>query len=145
MTSDRPVVPDDSTASLPNDEVSHGTVLDGGIVDIKLKRAYEEADPGDGIRILVERLWPRGVTKTAAALDHWFKDIAPSPELRKWFAHRRERWSGFQKRYWAELEQNHPRVADLRALCLKGRVTFVFAARDTARNGSAVLKKYLES
>ncbi len=116
-----------------------------GKMIIKLKRAYEDADPSDGIRILVERLWPRGVTKTAAAIDHWFKDIAPSPELRKWFDHRPERWSEFQKRYWAELTQNHQRVADLRAICLKHAVTFVFAARDTARNGAVVLKKHLES
>ena len=114
-------------------------------MNIKLKRAYEDADPSDGIRILVERLWPRGVTKTAAAIDHWFKDIAPSPELRKWFDHRPERWSEFQKRYRVELGQNQQRVADLRALCLKRKVTFVFAARDTARNGAIVLKKYLES
>ena len=114
-------------------------------MNIKLKRAYEDADPSDGIRILVERLWPRGVTKTAAAIDHWFKDIAPSPELRKWFDHRPERWSEFQKRYRVELTQNQQRVADLRALCLKRKVTFVFAARDTARNGAIVLKKYLES
>ena len=114
-------------------------------MNIKLKRAYEEADSSDGIRILVERLWPRGVTKTAAALDHWFKDIAPSPELRNWFAHRQERWSEFQKRYRAELKQNHQQVADLRAIWSKGTVTFVFAARDTARNGAVVLKKYLES
>lgn len=116
-----------------------------GKMIIKLKRAYEDADPSDGIRILVERLWPRGVTKTAAAIDHWFKDIAPSPELRKWFAHRPERWSEFQTRYWAELTPNPQLVADLRAICLKGTVTFVFAARDTARNGAIVLKKYLES
>ncbi len=114
-------------------------------MNIKLKRAYEEADSSDGIRILVERLWPRGVTKTAAALDHWFKDIAPSPELRKWFGHRRERWSEFQKRYRVELTQNDQQVADLRAICLKATVTFVFAARDTARNGAVVLKKYLGS
>ncbi len=114
-------------------------------MNIKLKRAYQEADPGDGVRILVERLWPRGVTKAAAAIDHWFKEIAPSPELRKWFAHRPERWSEFQKRYRAELTQNQERVADLRALCLKGTVTFVFAARDRERNGAVVLKKYLES
>ena len=113
-------------------------------MDIKLKRAYQDVDPSDGIRILVERLWPRGVTKTAAAIDHWFKDIAPSPELRKWFDHRPERWSEFQKRYWAELTQHQKRVADLRAICSKGKVTFVFAARDTARNGAVVLKKYLE-
>jgi len=116
-----------------------------GKMIIKLKRAYEDADPSDGIRILVERLWPRGVTKTAAAIDHWFKDIAPSPELRKWFAHRPERWSEFQTRYGAELTRNPQLVADLRAICLKGTVTFVFAARDTARNGAIVLKKYLES
>ncbi len=116
-----------------------------GKINIKLKRAYEEADPSDGVRILVERLWPRGVTKTAAAIDHWFKDIAPSQELRKWFAHRPERWSEFQKRYRAELTQNHELVADLRALCSKGTVTFVFAARDRERNGAVVLKIYLES
>ena len=116
-----------------------------GRFNIKLKRAYEDVDPSDGIRILVERLWPRGVTKTAAAIDHWFKDIAPSPELRKWFAHRPERWSEFHKRYWAELKQNQELVADLRAICLKRTVTFVFAARDTERNGAVVLKKYLES
>ena len=116
-----------------------------GRMNIKLKRAYEDADPSDGIRILVERLWPRGVTKTAAAIDHWFKDIAPSTELRKWFAHRPQRWSGFQQRYWAELTQNNQGVADLRAICSKRTVTFVFAARDTARNGAVVLKRYLES
>ena len=114
-------------------------------MNIKLKRAYEEADPGDGIRILVERLWPRGVTKAAAAIDHWFKDIAPSPELRKWFDHRLERWSEFQNRYREELTQNEQRVADLRALCSQHSVTFVFAARDTEHNGAVVLKKYLES
>jgi uncharacterized protein YeaO (DUF488 family) len=114
-------------------------------MNINLKRVYEDADPGDGIRVLVERLWPRGVTKTAAAIDHWFKDIAPSPELRKWFDHRPERWSEFQKRYRTELTQNQQRVADLRAICLKHKVTFVFAARDTERNGAVVLKKYLES
>ena len=116
-----------------------------GKINIKLKRAYQDADPDDGIRILVERLWPRGVTKTAAAIDHWFKEIAPSPELRKWFDHRPERWSEFQKRYRTELAQNYQRVADLRAICLKHAVTFVFAARDTARNGAVVLKKHLES
>ncbi len=116
-----------------------------GKINIKLKRAYEHADPSDGIRILVERLWPRGVTKTAAAINHWFKEIAPSPELRKWFDHRPERWSEFRKRYRTELTQNHQRVAELRAICLKHTVTFVFAARDTARNGAVVLKKYLES
>ncbi len=114
-------------------------------MNIELKRAYQEADSGDGVRILVERLWPRGVTKTAAAIDHWFKEIAPSPELRKWFDHRPERWSEFQKRYRTELTQNNQRVADLRAICLKHAVTFVFAARDTARNGAVVLKKHLES
>ena len=82
-----------------------------GRMNIKLKRAYEEADSSDGIRILVERLWPRGVTKTAAALDHWFPDIAPRPELRTWFAHRRERWSEFQKRYRAELRLANEQLA----------------------------------
>ena len=100
-------------------------------MNIKLKRAYEEADSSDGIRILVERLWPRGVTKTAAALDHWFKDIAPSPELRKWFAHRRERWSEFQKRYRAGCKPKHQKEAAPRAVFLQGTVYFLFSSRTT--------------
>lgn len=111
---------------------------------IKLKRAYERPAKSDGKRILVERLWPRGVTKEAAALDEWLKEIAPSPELRKWYGHDPEKWPEFQKRYLKELAANAEEVARLRALCDKGVVTFVYAAKDEERNSAAVLKRYLE-
>ena len=110
---------------------------------IALKRAYERPDPGDGTRILVERLWPRGLTKEKAAIDHWAKEIAPSPALRRWYGHRPELWPEFQQRYRAELDANPEAVARLRALCAAGPVTFVYAARDEARNSATVLKAYL--
>lgn len=112
---------------------------------IRLKRAYEKPAKSDGKRILVERLWPRGLTKEAAALDDWFREVAPSPELRKWYGHDPEKWPEFQKRYRAELKANKEEVDRLRALCEKGTVTFVYAARDEERNSAAVLKRYLET
>ncbi len=112
---------------------------------IKLKRVYESASADDGVRILVERLWPRGLSKVKAAVDHWPQEIAPSPELRRWYGHRPERWPEFQARYSAELDANVEGVRALEALCSTGPVTFVFAARDTERNGAVVLKKYLEA
>ena len=114
------------------------------MLKIALKRAYDDASPSDGIRMLVERLWPRGVTKQRAAIDHWIKEAAPSPDLRRWYAHRPERWPEFQKRYRAELNVNMEAVAALMELCAAGPVTFVFAARDTERNGAVVLKDFLE-
>ena len=112
---------------------------------IKLKRVYEPASADDGVRILVERLWPRGLSKVKASVDHWLRDIAPSPELRRWYGHRPERWPEFQVRYSAELDANVKGVRALEALCSTGPVTFVFAARDTERNGAVVLKRYLEA
>ncbi|WDI32683.1 DUF488 family protein [Hyphococcus flavus] len=112
---------------------------------IKLKRAYEAPVREDGKRILVERLWPRGVTKGEAALDDWFKEIAPSPQLRKWYGHEPARWPEFQKRYRAELEANKDEVARLHSICKNGTVTFVYAAKDEERNSAAVLKAFLES
>ena len=112
---------------------------------IKLKRAYERPAKSDGKRILVERLWPRGVTKEAAALDEWMKDIAPSPALRKWYGHDPEKWPEFQKRYLKELAGNAEEIARLGALCAKGVVTFVYAAKDEERNSAAVLKRFLET
>jgi len=110
---------------------------------IQLKRAYEEPSPSDGQRILVERLWPRGVTKEKAALDLWLKDIAPSPELRKWFGHDPARWTQFQQKYRKEL-QNHPdEVALLRRKAKQGRITLIYAAKDEEHNGALVLKEYL--
>lgn len=112
---------------------------------IKLKRAYEEPSRDDGERILVERLWPRGLTKERAAVDLWLKEIAPSPELRKWFGHDPSKWTRFQKRYWKELEKNEEAVEQLRQKGRHGTMTLVYAARDEEHNGALALKQYLEA
>jgi uncharacterized protein YeaO (DUF488 family) len=111
---------------------------------IRLKRAYEQPGPDDGLRVLVERLWPRGLTKERAAVDLWIKDLAPSPELRKWYNHDLARWDEFQRRYRAELRQQTTVVEQLRQKCRSGKVTFVYAARDEEHNSALVLKDYLE-
>lgn len=111
---------------------------------IHLKRAYEEPSPTDGERILVERLWPRGVTKARAAVDLWLKDVAPSPELRKWFGHDPARWKQFEQRYWKELQANEEVVGVLRRKVRRGTVTLVYAARDQEHNGAVALKEFLE-
>ena len=110
---------------------------------IRLKRAYEESSADDGVRILVERLWPRGLTKTKAALDLWIKDVAPSPNLRKWFGHDPARWKQFRQRYWKELKDNKD-VGVLRRKARKGRVTFIYAAHDVQHNGALALKEFIE-
>jgi len=113
-------------------------------VVIRLKRAYEKPSPDDGLRVLVERLWPRGVRKEALAADLWLKDLAPSTELRKWFHHDPEKWPEFQRRYLAELADKKDQVALLKQRLREGVVTFVYAARDEDRNGAVVLKRFLE-
>jgi uncharacterized protein YeaO (DUF488 family) len=110
---------------------------------IHLKRAYEEPAPDDGLRILVERLWPRGLSKERAAVDVWLKEIAPSSELRRWFGHDPAKWEEFQKRYWAELDASPDAVDELRRKASEGPVTFVYAARDEQHNGALALKEYL--
>jgi uncharacterized protein YeaO (DUF488 family) len=110
---------------------------------IRLKRAYEKPAAGDGTRVLIDRLWPRGVTKEAAAIDHWFKDIAPSSELRKWFAHDPVRWDEFRSRYLAELRRHGDLVAQIRALARRGPITLVYAARDEQHNDAVVLRDFL--
>ena len=110
---------------------------------IRLKRAYEPPSPDDGIRILIDRLWPRGVKKTAAAIDEWMKEIAPSTELRKWFGHDPERWQEFQRRYEREIKQHPGEFDRLRTLAQHGRITLVFAAHDEAHNDAVVLKNLL--
>ena len=109
--------------------------------DIALKRVYEPAAEEDGRRILVDRLWPRGLTKEKAAVDLWLKDIAPSTELRKWFGHDPEKWVEFQKRYLAELKNNPAAVEQLRAELKAGKVTLLYGARDDEHNEALVIKK----
>lgn len=111
--------------------------------DVRLKRAYEPAVRSDGVRILIDRLWPRGVTKKAAAIDDWFKDIAPSTELRQWFGHDPMCWQEFRRRYAGEVRQNPVQLDRLRALARQGPVTLVFSAHDTAHNDAVVLRSLL--
>lgn len=112
-------------------------------MDIRLKRVYDPADPGDGLRILVDRVWPRGMTKAQVRADLWLKDLAPSTALRKWFAHDRSKWALFERRYFAELDAQPEVVAPLIEQAAKGRVTFLFAARDTEFNQAVALEHYL--
>jgi uncharacterized protein YeaO (DUF488 family) len=111
---------------------------------IKLKRAYEKPSTKDGERILVERLWPRGMTKQAAQVDLWLKEIAPSSELRKWFAHDTDKWNEFCKRYRSELKKKTEMIELLRKKARVATVTFVYAARDTEHNSALLLKKFIE-
>lgn len=110
---------------------------------VKLKRAYEAPAPDDGTRILIDRLWPRGVRKTEAAIDEWMKEIAPSTPLRKWFGHDPERWQEFRRRYRSEIRQHSAEFERLRALAQHGRITLVYAAHDEAHNDAVVLKDLL--
>lgn len=110
---------------------------------IRLKRAYEATANDDGPRLLVERLWPRGLSRERARIDRWFKTLAPSPALRRWYAHVPERWPEFRRRYRDELEAAGEEMAELIDLCRSGPVTFVFAARDRERNSALVLREHV--
>lgn len=110
---------------------------------LRLKRAYDPAEPDDGVRILVDRLWPRGLSKADAALDDWMKEIAPSTELRQWFGHDPERWPEFQRRYRAELRQHTQELDRIRALAKKQTVTLVYSAHDKEHNDAIVLREVL--
>jgi uncharacterized protein YeaO (DUF488 family) len=110
---------------------------------IKLKRVYEKPSRDDGLRVLVERLWPRGLSKERAKVDLWLKEVAPSPELRKWFGHDPARWVEFQERYFKELAVNADAIKQLRQRSRRGTVTLVYAARDEQHNGALALKRYL--
>lgn len=111
---------------------------------VRVKRVYEGADKGDGRRVLVDRLWPRGLTKEKAAVDLWLKEIAPSTELRKWFGHDPEKWGEFKKRYRAELGKNTEAVDRLREEISKGAVTLLYGARDQEHNEAVVLQSWIE-
>ena len=110
---------------------------------IRLKRAYEPPGPDDGIRILIDRLWPRGIKKAEAAIDEWLKEIAPSTNLRKWFGHDPARWQEFRRRYKTEIRQNPDEFDRLQELARRGRITLVFSAHDEAHNDAVVLKEML--
>jgi uncharacterized protein YeaO (DUF488 family) len=110
---------------------------------IKLKRAYEAPASDDGTRILIDRLWPRGVRKANAAIDEWMKEIAPSTALRKWFGHDPERWPEFRRRYQSEIREHREQFDRLRTLAQHGRITLVFSAHDEAHNDAVVLKDLL--
>ena len=110
---------------------------------VKLKRAYEEPATSDGKRVLIDRLWPRGVRKEEAALDLWLKELGPSTELRKWFGHDAARWDEFQQRYAEELAQKTELLDQLRGFAHEGVLTLVYSARDEQHNDAVVLKKLL--
>jgi uncharacterized protein YeaO (DUF488 family) len=112
---------------------------------IKIKRVYEPPDEDDGTRILVDRLWPRGLTKERADVDLWLKEIAPSTELRNWFGHDPAKWKRFRGRYQTELRHNPDLVKQLEYKAREGPMTLVYAARDEKHNEALVLKQFLES
>ena len=112
------------------------------MADISIKRAYEPPAASDGRRVLVDRLWPRGVSKAEARLDDWMKAVAPSDALRRWFGHQPERWEEFRRRYREELKEN-PAVEALRKLAAEGPLTLVYGARDEAHNDAVVLAEWL--
>lgn len=111
---------------------------------IQIKRVYDEPSKQDGTRVLVDRVWPRGMSKKNARIDHWLNDIAPSTELRKWFGHDPDKWEEFQRRYFRELDANPEAVDRLVAEAGAGTVTLVFSAKDEKRNNAVALKAYLE-
>ena len=111
---------------------------------IRVKRVYEKPSRDDGFRVLVDRLWPRGLTKERAALSLWLKDVAPSAELRKWFGHEPARWKGFQARYRKELARRKDALKLLRQKARERTVTLLYGARDEEHNEARVLKKVLE-
>lgn len=111
---------------------------------IRTRRVYEGPTPDDGVRVLVDRVWPRGVSRERAAVSLWLKAIAPSTALRQWFAHDRERWDGFRKRYFDELDAAPEIVAQLRAAAGEDTLTLVYSARDTECNQAVALMEYLQ-
>ena len=111
---------------------------------IRIKRVYEPASPSDGARFLVERLWPRGVKKNALTAEAWLRDVAPSTELRKWFAHDPAKWPAFQRRYWNELSARREACRPLIDAALTRDLTLLYSARDAEHNSAVVLKAFLE-
>jgi uncharacterized protein YeaO (DUF488 family) len=111
---------------------------------LKVKRVYEGTEVSDGVRFLVERLWPRGMKKEQLNMEAWLKDVAPSGSLRRWYGHELSRWGEFQKRYRAELDHNPDAWAPILQASERGHVTLLYSARDTEHNSAVVLKSFLE-
>ncbi len=111
---------------------------------LKTKRVYEPPSPEDGKRILIDRLWPRGIKKESAAIDDWIKDLAPNSDLRKWFNHEPEKWSEFRKRFFRELDTRDRQVEAIMKLARKGTVTLVYGSREERYNNAIALKEYIE-
>ena len=110
-------------------------------MSVKIKRVYDAAEPGDGYRVLIDRMWPRGVSRGRAQLDEWARELAPSSELRKWFNHDPERFDEFRSRYREELRERRPQVEELRRRARDGPVTLLYAARDREHNDAIVLEE----
>jgi uncharacterized protein YeaO (DUF488 family) len=113
-------------------------------MDIRIKRAYESPIDSDGYRILVDRLWPRGISKEKAKIDYWPKALAPSNELRRWYGHDPKKWSEFKSRYFAELDGNPELVKELLQSIRKGQATFVYSSKEQRLNNAVALKEYVE-
>ena len=111
---------------------------------IKIRRVYEPAEKGEGWRVLVDRLWPRGLKKEEVKFDQWLKEIAPSEGLRQWFAHDPGKWEEFKNRYFQELKKNEGLVETIRVKAREGTVTLLFGAKDTELNNAVALKEFLE-
>ncbi|WP_347330600.1 DUF488 domain-containing protein [Marinimicrobium locisalis] len=114
------------------------------MVDVFIKRAYDEVESSDGARVLVDKIWPRGVKKEDLALTDWCKEVAPSDTLRKWFNHDPDKWKEFRTRYLDELKENKPQARELLGKSKDGRLTLVYGAKDTEHNHARVLREYLK-
>lgn len=119
--------------------------MKGKRITIRIKRVYEEPEESDGRRVLVDRLWARGLSKEKAKVDIWVKEIAPSTELRRWYGHDPEKWPEFKLKYAAELEANPARVEELVAEVEAGTVTFLYSSKEDRLNNAVALKEYIES
>ncbi len=114
-------------------------------MSIAIKRVYDLCSPDDGYRVLIDRIWPRGVAKEEAAIDLWLKEVAPSPALRKWFSHDPAKWTAFRARYSEELSEHHAFLTPLARRARRGRVTLVYASKEERLNNAVALKGYLQT
>lgn len=114
-------------------------------MSIKVKRVYDKAEDGDGLRILVDRIWPRGLSKEKAKIDKWIKEISPSTELRKWYNHDPEKWNEFKDRYFKELQDKSALIDDLFLKSRKQTISFLFSSKETKYNNAHALKEYIET